>query len=610
MIVGGTVPLASRVAFVVAVSVADLVLFVVTTRYLGRRREGKATNPWMTPMATILLSLAWGSLALVGLPGTEHDELRAVYALFLCATSATFVVATAGRRLHYYTSQLPMLGLMGGVFLASNDHVTRLVGLAVPIYFVVMTTLHRDVHAVVVSELQLRERNEEANARLLEINSRLERQALRDELTGLANRLAFEQALERALVAARRHGELVAVLYFDIDRFKVVNDSLGHSAGDMLLVEVAERVSSIMRGGNDLLARLGGDEFTILLDRLADNAEAVRIAQRVASVFVEPFRVGGRRVNATASIGVATNLHETDTAATLVSHADVAQYRAKQAGRNRIEVFDVELRDAILRRLDDENEIRAAITNGAIGAWFQPEVELATGRIVAAEALARWRHATRGVLEASAFAPLAEESGLIFALDDHIVADAVSARVALSTFGVDPRFRIWCNVSAGQLTRAEPTQRLADLLRFTACDPRTIGIEITETAILTDLDAAARQLSSARALGVQIALDDFGTGYSSLNLLRSLPIDKVKVDRTFVRDIAHNETDAAIVGSLISVAEKLGIAVVAEGVETIEQVRALRDLGCRYAQGYLFAKAIILDDLTARLLANAVHAPV
>jgi diguanylate cyclase (GGDEF)-like protein len=609
-ILGSAVPALERVLFVALVSLADLAAFAATSWYAARRKRGEVLEGyWLSLLATATISAAWGSLALMGLPDTSHDGLRAVYLLFLCGTSATYVAAAAARRSYYFASQVPMLGIVTVVFLASDDHMTRLLALAVPVYFAVMTVAHRDVHAVVVSELQLRERNDEANAQLREANARLERQALRDELTGLANRSAFEDALEQSLTAARRTGLLVAVLYFDIDRFKVVNDSLGHSAGDMLLVEVAARVRSVMRDGNDLLARFGGDEFTMLADGLHSSTEALRIAERVTATFAEPFHVAGRRITVSASIGIATSASAAETAELLVSHADAAQYRAKQAGRNRIEVFDTELADAIQRRLDDEHELRAAIANGEICAWFQPEVELATGRVVAAEALARWRHPTRGVLDASAFAPLAEESGLIFALDDHVVADAVTTRVALDAKGVEQHFRIWCNVSAGQLARAEPTRRLADLLAGSGCDPQMIGIEITETAIFTDLDAAARELAAARALGVRIALDDFGTGYSSLTLLRSLPIDKVKIDQTFVHDIAHSETDAAIVASLITVADRLGISVVAEGVETLEQARTLERLGCRYGQGYLYARAIPARDLTTRLLTDSVDAP-
>ena len=258
------------------------------------------------------------------------------------------------------------------------------------------------------------------------------------------------------------------MLYFDVDRLKVVNDSLGHATGDMLLVQIAERVHRMLRS-TDVLARLGGDEFTMLLDKLRSNGEAVVIAERVAESFVEPFRVGGRSINVSASIGVATNLDTTDDAETLLSFADAAQYRAKQSGRNRIEVFDIKLRAAIESRLDDEHALRDAIAHEQIVAWFQPEVDLRTGLFVGAEALARWDHPERGVLDAWKFVPLAEETGLVFALDDAIVASAVTTRVQLAADGFGDGFRIWCNVSATHLTRSAPTRRLADLLERTGC---------------------------------------------------------------------------------------------------------------------------------------------
>jgi diguanylate cyclase (GGDEF)-like protein len=463
-----------------------------------------------------------------------------------------------------------------------------------------MTSMHHEVHGVVISELQLRERNEEASTRLREANVRLEKQALRDALTGLPNRAAFSEQLERAVALARRDNTMIGVLYFDIDHFKFVNDSLGHRAGDGLLVELAHRVQSVMRG-HDMLARLGGDEFTMLLDRLHDGAEAVAIAERVADCFTAPFQVSGRRFNVSASIGIATNLNPADDAEVLLSNADAAQYRAKEGGRNRIEIFDIEFRETIQRRLEDEQELREAIANDDITAWFQPEVELATGRIVGAEALARWAHAT-GIREAGTFVPLAEESGLVFALDDAIVSKAVDARAALATLGVvDDNFRIWCNVSANQLTRARPTERLAGLLDRSGCDPNLIGIEITETAVLPDVTAAAREIAAAKNLGIKVALDDFGTGHSSLTLLRSLPIDKVKIDQTFVRELTRDPRVVAIVRGVINLADDLGLDVVAEGVETTEQARLLGELGCNYAQGYLWARAMPIDSLTQQL---------
>ena len=289
---------------------------------------------------------------------------------------------------------------------------------------------------------------------------------------------------------ANRQGSIVGVLYFDVDRLKVVNDSLGHATGDMLLVEIARRVDGMLRT-TDLLARLGGDEFTMLLDKLRSHSEALVIAERVAQSFVEPFRVGGRSIVVSASIGVATNVDTTDGAEALLSFADAAQYRAKQTGRNRIDVFDVRLRTAMETRLDDEHALRDAMANQRIVAWYQPEVDLGTGRYVGAEALARWDHAERGILDAWKFVPLAEETGLVFALDDAIVASAVTTRAELAAAGLDSDFRIWCNVSATHLTRGMPARQLAELLERTGCDPTLIGLEITETAVLPDIAAAA-----------------------------------------------------------------------------------------------------------------------
>jgi diguanylate cyclase (GGDEF) domain len=607
LILGSSVSTPRRVTFVAFVWLADLATFAGSCRYLARRQRGEVLNHyWFGPFSTAITGLAWGSLAVIALPGARHVDLRAVYLLFVCGTSATYVVGASARRLYYYTSQVPLLVLVSVAFLAQGDRVTRLLGFAVPIYFLVMTSMHHEVHGVVVSELELRERNDEANARLREANTRLAKQALRDELTGLPNRAAFGDQLERAVAAARREGNMIGVLYFDIDHFKFVNDSLGHRAGDELLVEVANRVESLMRR-SDMLARLGGDEFTMLLDRLHDGAEAVAIAGRVAECFTAPFEIAGRRFNVSASIGIATNLNPSDDAEVLLSNADAAQYRAKEGGRNRIEVFDIEFRQAILRRLDDEQELRDAIANDAITAWYQPEVELHTGRIVCAEALARWAHAG-GIREAFTFVPLAEEAGLVFALDDAIVRNAVEARAELALLGVPDDFRIWCNVSANQLTRARPTERLAALLERTGCDPNLIGIEITETAILPDVDAAAREIAAARELGIKVALDDFGTGHSSLTLLRSLPIDKVKIDQTFVRELTRDPRVVAIVRSVINLADDLGLSVVAEGVETPEQAHLLGDLGCNYAQGYLWARAMPINSLTRRLRSQSARA--
>lgn len=601
LIFGNSVPLSRRIAFVCLVSLADVLTMASAVHYLRRRKRGEVLDRFPPGLVcTVLTALAWGSPAVFALPGSHDVELRAVYLIFVCGVSATCVVGTAARRLYFFASQFPMLIPVTIVFASSDDRVTRLLGFAVPIYLIVMTSLHYEVHAVVVSELQLREHNAEANVQLREANAQLTLRALRDELTGLANRAAFVDVLQRAVADARERGTIVGVLYFDVDRLKVVNDSLGHATGDMLLIEIAERVHRMLRT-TDVLARLGGDEFTMLLDNLRSNTEAVVIAERVAQSFVEPFQVGSRSINVSASIGVATNREIADDAETLLSFADAAQYRAKQSGRNRIEVFDMKLRAAIESRLDDEHALRGAITDGQIVAWFQPEVDLRTGRYVGAEALARWDHPERGVLDAWKFVPLAEETGLVFALDDAIVASAVTTRAEMAAAGLGDDFRIWCNVSATHLTRGMPAQQLARLLERTGCDPNLIGLEITETAVLPDIAAAAREIAAARDLGIKVALDDFGTGHSSLTLLRSLTIDRVKIDRTFISEFTRDPRDAAIVRRVIGLAEDLGLDVVAEGVETPEQARLLLELGCPRAQGWLWAKALPIDELRTRL---------
>ena len=595
VILGSSVPTAARVEFVVLVSVADVACFTVLSWYRRRRRRGEVVERfWMGPCCAGLIGLAWGSLPLFGLPDAQHADLRIVYLLFIAGTSATYVVGAAARRVYYWASQIPMVLPPSIVFVRSDDHVTRMLGVAILIYFGVMTALHRDIHSLVLSELTLRQQNEAANARL-------SHQATHDSLTGLANRAAFTARLIDAL-AWTGNDAVVSVLYIDLDRFKVVNDSLGHAAGDELLVAVAARIHEVL-DDRSLLARLGGDEFTVLLWDLESKSTAVTVATRVAATFEQPFQLAGRSINVTASIGVAASPNATGEPDSLLAQADAAQYRAKQAGRNRVEIFNAHLRESLERRLDEEQQVRRALDNGEIVAWYQPIVELQTGRIVGAEALARWQHPTRGTLDAFKFVPLIEEAGLILALDDCIIRHAVeaAARLAANSQGAD--FRIWCNASASHFGRVNPAKRFSRLLERTGCDGNTIGFEITETALLEDPQVASREITAARELGIKTALDDFGVGHSSLTLLRSLPIDVVKIDRSFIRDITRDATAACVVHSISSLANGLGLDAVAEGVETPEQVHLLADYGCRYAQGYLWAKAMPLDQLATQLTA-------
>jgi len=610
VILGSSVPTSRRIAFVALVSTADVFTFVVTGLYL-RRGPGRSPRGLfgLGLVGVGAISAAWGSLAVLGLPDVSHAQLRVAYLLFVCGCSAVYVVAAAADRRYYYASQVPVMLLVMTGFLSAPDGFSRMLGVAVPIYFALMTMLHWEVHNVVVSEIELRERNDlanvqlqDANLRLHEMNRALAVQARRDALTGLENRAAFTEELARALVDGSGRPGSVAVLYIDLDGFKIVNDSLGHAAGDDLLVTVADRISALTRSC-DVLARYGGDEFTMLVTCLRETSEAVTIAERLTRVFSAPFDIAGRKLHISASVGVATNSDTSDRAETLISQADAAQYRAKQVGRNRVEVFDAQLRATLMRRLDDEQRLRAAIADHEIVAWYQPVVDLYSGEIIGAEALARWQHPSRGVLDAYTFVPLAEEAGLILALDDAVITDAVHTCAHLATIGLTARtdFRVWFNVSATQFCRTQPAQRLAELLTRADCAPNLVGIEITETAFLEDLAVAARELANARQLGIKIALDDFGVGYSSLTLLRTLPIDTIKIDRSFVRNLTQDTRDATIIKNVASLAHELGIDVVGEGVETPEQARLLRELGCNQAQGFLWAKAVPAEQLAQQL---------
>jgi diguanylate cyclase (GGDEF)-like protein len=608
VILGSSVSAGERIAFVAFVAAANVSSFFVSRTYLARRRRGsQLLARWAGPSCLAATGLAWGSLAVMGLPADLG--LRAVYLLFVCGVSATYVVGTAARRSFYFASQIPMLGLVFLGFVFAGDETSRLLGFALLIFFGVMTVLHHEVHAVVVSELQLREANIDTTVRLREANARLYQRALRDEMTNLPNRAAFVEALGDALTRARETGAVVGVVHIDIDRFKAINDAWGHAAGDDVIREMAKRLRHDMRGG-DLLARIGGDDFAVLLEAMNAPAEAMVVAQRLADSIFVPFMIGTRPIDVSVSIGTASSNDGPADPDTLLALADAAQSRVKQTGGNGIRAFDGQLQQSLLQRKDDEHDLRAAIGADEITAWFQPIVALGDGRMVGAEALARWQHPTRGTLDGSKFIPLAEETKLIVSLDDRIVRAALRARCALALRAIDTSFRIWCNVSAAQFSREHPAERLAATLEDIGCSASYVGIEITETAILHDIDVAAREIETARALGMKIALDDFGTGHSSLTLLRALPIDEVKIDRSFVRDLATDRKNRAIVEGVAGICADLGIEVVAEGVENPEQVRLLRELGCHYGQGYLWSKAVDLEQLGQQLAATRVYAQV
>jgi diguanylate cyclase (GGDEF)-like protein len=426
--------------------------------------------------------------------------------------------------------------------------------------------------------------------------------ALHDPLTGLPNRALFRDRLEHALARSRRRNTTLAVLFLDVDNFKVVNDSLGHEAGDELLTALAPRLAEAVRSG-DTVARFGGDEFVLLCEDVSDEQEALEIAERVKRCFCEPLPIAGGEHHVTASIGVAMPSDGPDGPEALIRDADAAMYQAKGRGRARFEVFDAEMRASAIKRLQVEAELRRALERDEMRLVYQPVIEVDSGRIVAVEALLRWEHPERGMVPPLDFIPVAEESGLIVQLGEWVLREAMRKAAhwrRLAAPGDNP-IVVSVNLSARQMAERDLVYTVARVLEDTNVDPRQMALEITETVLVEDTAAAAQTLNALEELGVKLVLDDFGTGYSSLGYVKRFPLSFLKIDRSFVAELGGNGRDAAIVSAIAEMARALGARVVAEGVETEDQLARTRKLGCELAQGYLFARPLPADEIDGLL---------
>jgi diguanylate cyclase (GGDEF)-like protein/PAS domain S-box-containing protein len=420
--------------------------------------------------------------------------------------------------------------------------------------------------------------------------SQLAHQAAHDPLTGLPNRTLLLDRLGLALDRAARHGTHIAVLFLDLDHFKVVNDSLGHEAGDELLVIVAARLREAVRPG-DTIARFGGDEFVVLCEDLDGRNDAVAVAERMSRIVGQPLSLGGSEVFVGVSIGIALPDGENPDPGALIRDADAAMYRSKERGRARWEVFDHALRASVLDRLDIETALRRAMARGELDVRYQPVVSLHTGKIECVEALLRWAHPERGLLSPDEFIHVAEETGLIVPIGTWVLEQAcrqvVRWQAAMPELGP---LRVSVNLSGRQLGHPTLAADVRAILADTGLDPARVELEITESVLMDDVELSSETLAALKGLGVQLVVDDFGTGYSSLSYLRRFPVDVLKVDRSFVDGLASDAGDSAIVTTIVTLAHKLGLRAVAEGVETTDQVSELRLLGCDLAQGFLIAR--------------------
>jgi PAS domain S-box-containing protein len=434
--------------------------------------------------------------------------------------------------------------------------------------------------------------------------------AFHDGLTNLPNRALFIDRVQHALAMANRHANYrFAVLFIDIDEFKVLNDSLGHAAGDELLIAFGRRLTASLRGmdtisrpradtptewqaADDTVARLGGDEFTVLLDDIRDPSNAIRVAQRIQERWKAPFVVNGQEMVITPSIGIALSTASCTHGEDILRDAEIAMYRAKQAGKARCELFDPAMHAAALKRLHLETDLLRALESKEFSVFYQPIVSLNSGRIAGFEALTRWQRPTGMVLPLD-FIPVANETGLIIPMNRLLMQDAFQQlRSWHSQFSSEPPLSMSVNITSQQFEQPELAADMGVLLKEAGLDPSCVHVEITETIAMGDEERAGRILSELKALGVHISIDDFGTGYSSLSRLQGFPVDSLKIDRAFISNMDTDPESREIVRIIIMLAHNLGLDVVAEGAETAEHVNQLKQLGCEMSQGYFFSRPV------------------
>jgi diguanylate cyclase (GGDEF)-like protein/PAS domain S-box-containing protein len=435
-----------------------------------------------------------------------------------------------------------------------------------------------------------------------------------DPLTGLPNRLLFIDRLGRLIKRAkRRKDHLFAVLFLDLDGFKMINDTLGHMAGDQLLLAVSSRLEKCLRmsdtvarlGETFTMARLGGDEFTVLLDDLKDPDDARLAADRLMKILAPPFILGGKEVFTSASIGIALSNCAYGNPDDMLRDADTAMYRAKSMGKARYEVFDASMRASLVERLQLETDLRHGLERGEFRNFYQPIIALDSGRIVGFEALLRWQHPTRGLIGPDEFIRVAEETGLIRELGWWNLREACRQLTEWKSHSPDYLdFTMNVNLSAKQFLQPNLVEEISRLMRELAFSPETLKLELTESTVMIDPTGAAKMLQEIKSLGILLAIDDFGTGYSSLSYLHRFPLDTLKIDRSFISGVGHAGEDMEIARTIMPMAKSLRLDVVAEGVETIEQVVLLKKLQCKYAQGYYFSKPLAAAE-AAELLAGA-----
>jgi diguanylate cyclase (GGDEF)-like protein/PAS domain S-box-containing protein len=428
---------------------------------------------------------------------------------------------------------------------------------------------------------------------------KLAHDAFHDALTDLPNRALFMDHLKLAMARVERHSQqMFALLFLDLDRFKVINDSLGHMVGDQLLVAIAKRLEKRLRPF-DTIARLGGDEFTILLEEIKSTEEAIELTERIQNGLMEPFKIGNHEIFASASIGITLSSSQYKKTEDVLRDADTAMYTAKSLGKARYALFDQSMHDRALQTLQLETDLRRAVERQEFFVVYQPIVSLETARLIGFEALVRWQHPERGLVSPADFIPLAEETGFIIPIGQWVLEESCrQLRLWKESVPKDLPLTISVNLSGKQFAQNNLIGQITDTLSSTGIDPHDLKLEITESVVVENIETATEMLNQLRAIGIQLSIDDFGTGYSSLSYLHRLPIDTLKIDRSFITQMIKNNENSEIVRTIVSLAKNLGMSLIAEGVETVEQLQQLQQLGCDNGQGYLFSKPVTEEVAT------------
>lgn len=538
-------------------------LDAVTDRWLTLSLEEKAR------LEGVLTRMLWVQVGLGG------------FALFIGALEAAIVVLSVTR---------PLLTLQASARSIAAGNLYVRVPERGPVE---VASLARDFNRMADSLLKRTQELEQNLTELQQAQDTIKHMAYHDALTGLPNRHYFEDRLAQALREARQRNQRMAVLFLDLDRFKFINDTFGHTLGDHVLQQIAHRLETIIRK-SDMVARVGGDEFTLLLPD-ASAEEAVGVAERVLQRVREPQEILGRQLHITASLGITVFPEDGQDAEALLRNADIAMYKAKEEGGDSYRLYSPSMDASMSQWLTLQSELWRALERGELLLYYQPQVDVRNGRVFGAEALVRWQHPEKGLMLPDSFIPLAEDSGLIVPLGTWVLKEACRQLRAWQEAGL-PSIALTVNISARQLQRPGLVPLLGQLLEETGVEPGRLVLEVTEGAIMRDMDAAIALLKELREMGFLVSLDDFGTGHSSLNYLKALPLDILKIDRSFVRDIGKDSTGNAMVTAIVTLARSCALRVIAEGVENSEQLDFLQRLHCYEVQGFLFGRPMPAEE--------------